>query len=257
MDLTTAAIIVAVRAHGENGAVARLLTPTLGLQAGYVRGGRSRALRPVLQPGNGVRARLVARIETQLPALTVELDRSRTLIGATALGSATLEWLTALVATVLSEGVPHPRLHAALDGLFEAITLGAAPARWLADVVRFELLLLGELGFGLDLGCCAATGVADDLAYVSPKSSQAVSRAAGDPYAAKLLRLPAFLGTPHGAGNIADSVGSAAGGMGSVADGFALTGYFLARDVLVARAATLLEARARLVALAARRLDDA
>ena len=237
MDLTTPALIVAVRGHGEHGAVVRLLTPDAGLLAGYVRGGRSRALRPVLQPGNGVRARLVARLETQLAALTVELDRSRTLIGTTALGSAALEWLTALTATALTEGEPHPRLYAALDGLFEAMALGAAPARWLMDVVRFELLLLGELGFGLDLSTCAATGAAEDLAYVSPKSSQAVNRGAGAPYAAKLLPLPAFLLTAVDAGD--------------VADGLQLTGYFLTRDVLVARAAELLPARARLVALAA------
>ena len=257
MDLTTSGIVCAVLRHGEHGAVVRLLTPEHGLVAGYVRGGGGRRLRPVLQAGNGVLARLVARVDTQLAAATVELVRPRTLLATTRLGGIGLEWLTALTATALSENEPHPRLYAALDGLLDAMALGAAPARWLADVVRYELLLLAELGFGLDLGSCAATGAVNDLAWVSPRSSQAVGRAAGAPYAAKLLALPGFLLTEAPG----FSRGEAAAGatrdplVSDLVAGFTLTGHFLARDVLTGRAAPLLDARGRLVQAAAHALD--
>lgn len=248
MDLTTPAIICAVRSHGEHGAVVQLFTPT-GLLAGYVRGGRSRRLRPVLQPGNGVRARLVARVDSQLAAATVELDRARTVIALTPLGGAGLEWLTALTATALTESEAHPRLYNALDGLLEAMALGSTPTRWLAGLVQYELLLLAELGFGLDLTSCAATGAVDDLVYVSPKSAQAVSRGAGAPYYGKLLVLPEFLA-------VASPVQArlATGTAPAPADllaGLRLTGHFLARDVLTGRAEALLAARMRLVELAA------
>jgi len=246
MDLTTTAIVCAVRGHGENGAIVRLLTPDDGLQPGYVRGGRSRRLRPVLQPGNRVEVRLVARVDSQLAAATVELERSRTLLAATPLGSAALEWLTALVATALTEGAPHPRLYAALDGIFDAMALGAVAPRWLAGVVRFELLLLAELGFGLDLSACAATGATHDLAFVSPRSAQAVSRGAGLPYVSKLLPLPPFLLDPELAPAAPDLI-----------DGLRTTGHFLARDVLTGRAAELLAARERFVAIVTTQLDAA
>lgn len=279
MDLTTPAIVCAVSSHGEHGAVVRFLTPT-GLLAGYVRGGRSRRLRPVLQAGNGVRARLVARVDSQLAAATVELDRARTVIALTALGGSGLEWLTALTAKALTEGEAHPRLYDALDGLLEAMVLGAAPARWLAGLVKYELLLLAELGFGLDLTRCAATGAVEELVYVSPKSAQAVSRGAGAPYRAKLLVLPAFLTTSLTSPPL--QVGMGPGGrklpelhqpdgeppspqpppqietengstptLRDLLAGLRLTGHFLARDVLIGRTATLLAARMRLVELAA------
>ena len=255
MDLTTAAIVCAVRAHGEHGAVVRLLTPGHGLLAGYVRGGRSRRLRPVLQPGNGVRARLVARVDSQLAAATVELDRARTVVALTALGGAGLEWLTALTTTALTEGEAHPRLYEALDGLLEAMALGAAPARWLAGLVQYELMLLAELGFGLDLTSCAATGAVAELVYVSPKSAQAVSRGAGEPYKAKLLALPGFLtvsaaASPPRFGRESKN-SSSSPVLPDLLAGLRLTGHFLARDVLTGRAAELLAARARLAGLVA------
>ena len=242
MDLTTPAIVCAMRAHSEHGAVVQLLTPD-GLLAGYVRGGRSRRLRSVLQPGNGVRARLVARTDSQLAAATVELDRARTVLAMTPLSGAGLEWLTALTATALTEGEAHPRLYDALDGLLEAMMLGATPARWLVGLVQYELLLLAELGFGLDLTSCAATGTVEELVYVSPKSAQAVSRSAGAQYKAKLLALPEFLTLP----TVGATLRSATPVLTEVLAGLRLTGNFLARDVLTGRAAELLAARARLV----------
>jgi DNA repair protein RecO (recombination protein O) len=150
MHLETQAIVVAVRAHGEHGAIVRALTPGDGVRAGYVRGGKSRRLRPVLVPGNLVAADYRARTEDQLPHLSVELTHSRAFLLSEPLASAGIEWATALTAAALPEGQPYPRLFEGLDGLLNAIE-GAPSARgWAAALVRYELLLLGELGFGLD-----------------------------------------------------------------------------------------------------------
>ena len=237
MDLTTDAIVAAVLPHGEHGAVVRFLTVAEGLIAGYVAGGRSRALRPVLQPGNGVAVRLRGRAASQLASATVELIRGRTVLATERASAAALEWVCALTATALSESTPCPRLYAALDGLLDAMTFAEADEQWLPGVVRFELMLLAELGFGLDLATCAATGATIDLAYVSPKLSQAVGRASGEPYAARLLPLPGFM------------LGAAAATRSDVADGLRTTGWFLERDVLTGRAEALLAARHRLVAM--------
>jgi len=234
MEVITPAIVCALLAHGEHGAVVRFLTPADGLVAGYVRGGRSTRLRPVLQPGNGVTLSLRARVDTQLAAATVELIAARAALATSVAGLAALDWLTSLTATALSEGVPHPALYMALEALITAIAAGADALPLAEGVVRYELLLLAELGFGLDLTRCAATGETADLCYVSPKSSQAVSRGAGLPYAARLLPLPAFL------------IGDAPADAVAVHDGLALTGYFLERDVLAGRRLDIFGARERL-----------
>ena len=235
MHLTTPAIVCAVLPHGEHGAVVRCLTPDHGLLAGYVRGGRSRALRPVLQPGNGVQLSLRARTDTQLAAATAELTAARAALATSAAGLAALTWLTGLTATALAEAVPHPALFRTLDAITAAIAADAGVLALGEAVVRYENLLLTELGFGLDLTCCAATGSRNDLAYVSPKSRQAVSRGAGLPYSGVMLPLPAML-----LGGAADAAG--------VIDGLKLTGHFLERDILAGRARDLLDARHRLAA---------
>ena len=223
MHLQASAIVCALLPSGETGAVVRFLTADAGLVAGFVHGARSRKLRPVLQPGNAVDLSVNGRSESQLATATVELTRARAALATTAAALATLDWLTALTATALSEGVPHPPLYRALDAICDAVAAGA-PALALAEaVVRYELLLLTELGFGLDLTNCAATGTTVDLTYVSPKSSQAVSRGAGLPYAAKLLPLPAFL------------IGATPADAGAIHDGLTLTHHFLARDILAGR----------------------
>jgi DNA repair protein RecO (recombination protein O) len=150
MHLETPAIVVAVRAHGENGAVVRALTPGDGLQPGYVRGGKSRRLRPVLVPGNLVQAEYRARTEEQLPHLSVEPIHSRAFLLSEPLASAGIEWATALTAAALPERQPYPRLFEGLDGLLTAIEAAPSARGWAAALVRYELLLLGELGFGLD-----------------------------------------------------------------------------------------------------------
>ncbi|WP_298673057.1 DNA repair protein RecO [uncultured Sphingomonas sp.] len=235
MHLIADAIVLAVRAHGEHGAVVRALTPVDGVQAGYVRGGRSRRIGPILQPANVIRGEWRARSDEQLPALAVELLRSRATLFASPLPAAAIEWLTVLTAIALPEGQPYPRLHEALTGVLDAIEAAPAARGWAGSVARYELLLLAELGFGLDLDRCVVTEGAGDLAFVSPKSGIAVSRAAAAGYEARLFALPAFLRD----GGEAD--------WGDALAALALTGHFLARDILSDRRAEPLVARERLL----------
>ena len=234
MHLTTTAIVCALRQHGEHGVVARLMTAEAGLVPGYVRGGRSRRLRPILVPGNLVAAEFRARSEEQLATLTVELVTSRAPLLGEPLAAAAIEWSCALTATVLSEQHPYPRIHQALDGLLSAIEAAPSVRGWAAVLVRYEMLLLAEMGFGLDLSRCAASGTTEDLIWVSPKSGMAVSRAAGEPYADKLLALPTFI------------VEGGSADWDDIFAGLRLTGHFLERDLLEGRRADVLAARERL-----------
>ncbi|MBV9931125.1 MAG: DNA repair protein RecO [Alphaproteobacteria bacterium] len=235
MRLVTEAIVCAVRAHGEHGAIVRALTPTDGVQPGFVRGGRSRRLRPVLVPGNLVQAEYRSRTEEQLAQLSVELAESRGVLLSEPLAAAAIDWATALTATALPEGQPYPRLYAALRGLLEAVAAAPAARGWAAALVRYELLLLSELGYGLDLSECAATGARDDLAFVSPRSGRAVSRAGAGAYADRLMALPPFL-LEGGSASWAE-----------VFDGLRITGHFLARDLLIERQGEVLASRERLL----------
>jgi len=235
MQIRAEALLLATRSHGEHGAIVRALTADHGLLAGYVRGGRSRRLRPVLQPANLIIGEWRARTEDQLPQLVLELVHSRAPLFSEPLPAAALEWVTALTAAVLPEGHPYPAVHAALTGVVDAVEVAPAARGWAAALVRYELLVLAELGFGLALGRCVVTGTRDDLAWVSPKSGAAVSRAAGEGHADKLLLLPAFVR----AGGAAD--------WPDILAGLRLTGYFLARDLLTEKRAETLAARARLV----------
>jgi DNA repair protein RecO (recombination protein O) len=235
MRTDTAAIVCALRSHGEHGAIVRLMTPEQGLVAAYVRGARGRRMRPVLMAGNVVHAQLSARTETQLPQAAIELVHSRGPLLSEPLPAAAIEWATVLTATALPEGQPYPRLYLALEGLLDAIEAAPSASGWGTALVRYEVLLLAELGFGLDLERCAVTGTNDDLVAVSPKSGRAVSAAEAEPYAGRLLRLPPFVRE---------------GGQASwqeIAQGLDLTGHFVLRDVLNDRSAPIAEARARLV----------
>ena len=236
MRIETTGIVVAVRPHGEHGAIVRLMTADHGLQAGYVRGARGRRLRPTLIPGNIVQATLSARVDGQLAQATVELLHSRAPLLSEPLPAAAISWATALPATALPEAQPYPRLHAALDGLLSAIEAAPAASGWGAALVRYELLLLAELGFGLDLSVCAASGTTADLVAVSPRSGRAVSKAEAEPFAGRLLPLPAFVREGRG------------GGWPDIIDGMALTGHFLLRDLITDRSAPVSQARDRLIA---------
>lgn len=235
MRIVTPGIVVALRHHGEHGGIVRLLTPDHGLQAAYIRGARGRRMRPVLIPGNIVETTLSARTEGQLAQAAVELVESRGPLLGEPLAAAAIDWAAALTATTLPEGQPYPRLHAALDGLLAAIAAAPSASGWGAALIRYELLLLAELGFGLDLERCAQSGTSEDLVAVSPRSGRAVSAAAAEPWRGRLLPLPQFL---------------AGGGPASWADiiaGLELTGHFLMRDLITDRAAPVAESRARLV----------
>ncbi len=223
MHLTAPAIVVAVLPHGEHGVVGRFLTRDHGLVAGYVRGGRGRRLRAVLQAGNGIELTLARRTDSQLAAATIDAGAARAGITTGGVALAAIGWLTTLTATALPEGAPHPRLFDTLNALLDGAAAGVADVRLGEGIVRFELLMLAELGFGIDLSACVATGDTAGLAYVSPRSSQAVSAAAGAPYAAKLLPLPAFLT----GGSNADAA--------DVMAGLQLTGHFVERDLIGAR----------------------
>jgi DNA repair protein RecO (recombination protein O) len=235
MRIDTPAIVCALRSHGEHGAVVRLMTPDDGLQAAYVRGARGRRMRPVLMAGNVVQAQLAARTDTQLPQGTVELVHSRGPLLSEPLPAAAIEWATVLTASVLAEGQAYPHLYQALGGLLDAIEAAPSANGWGAALVRYELLMLAELGFGLDLQTCAVSGSNDDLVAVSPRSGRAISAAEAEPYAGKLLPLPPF---------------AREGGTGSwqeIVDGLRLTGHFLDRNLLTDRNRPIGDARARLV----------
>ena len=235
MRIETEGIVCALRSHGEHGAIVRLMTPEQGLVAGYVRGARGRRLRPVLIAGNIVQAQLSSRTDAQLPQASIELIHSRAPLLSEPLPAAAIEWVTVLTATALPEGQPYPRLHQALGGLLDAVEAAPSANGWGAALVRYELLLLAELGFGLDLERCAVTGSSDDLVAVSPRSGRAVSAAEAEPYAGKLLAMPPFVRE---------------GGPATweeIAQGLDLTGHFLVRDVLTDRSRPLSEPRERLV----------
>jgi len=177
MRIESQAIIVAVRVHGEHGAIVRALTPDDGVQAGYVRGGRSRRLRPVLVPGNLVQAEFRSRTEEQLAHLSVELVHSRAFLLSEPLASAGIEWASALTASALPEGQAYPRVYQGLDGLLSAIEAAPSARGWAAALVRYELLLLGELGFGLD----------DEELAALPRTIRDGLRLSGDRLARDLL----------------------------------------------------------------------
>lgn len=213
----------------------RLVTPEHGLQACYVRGARGRRLRPVLLPSNQVEATLSARTESQLAQGTVELVHSRGPLLQEPLPAAAIDWICALTATALPENQPYPRIFDVLDGLLSAIEAAPSASGWGAALVRYELMLLAELGFGLDLETCAVSGSNDNLTAVSPRSGRAVSAAEAEPFAGKLLPLPRFV-TEGGTASWPE-----------ILDGLALSGHFLLRDLVTDRSASVAEARSRLV----------
>jgi DNA repair protein RecO (recombination protein O) len=191
------ALVLTALPHGENGAVVRFLAFDRGLQAGYVPGARGKGRRALIHPGNRVQLVLKSRAEGQLPGAMIELLESRALLAFEPGSAALLAWLVELTAAALAEDVPHPRVAHALDAMLAGLGAGLGGEAAAASLARYELLLLEEEGFGLDLATCALGGPAADLAFVSPKTGRAVSRlkAEGQPWAPQLLPLPAFLRT--------------------------------------------------------------
>lgn len=211
-------IVLGVRRHGETSVIAELMTEAHGRHLGLVRGGRSRRFQPVLQPGNRIEATWRARLDEHLGTYQIEpvtLRAARLMQAATSLHA--LQAMAALL-RLLPERDPHPHLYEAMDVILDSIEVPADAGELF---VRFELAVLDDLGFGLDLMRCAATGADEDLAFVSPKSGRAVSRPAGEPYAGKLLALPAFLARRD----------NRAADRESLADAFRLTAFFFDRHV--------------------------
>jgi len=238
MDWSDEGIFLSGKPLGEANMIAEILTFEHGRHLGLVRGGRSRRIRPVLQPGNLVRVTWRARLSEHLGGFNVEMMEAH---GARALDDApalaAIGTLAGLV-KLLPERDPHSELYATTLHLLRSF---AEPDIWPTLLVHWEFQLLAELGFGLDLSECAATGTVEELVFVSPRSGRAVSREAGTPYGDRLLPLPAFL---------LDA--SAPLGPADIAAGFALTGFFLERDVLEPHGLKLPPARDRLLDLLAR-----
>ena len=223
MEWQDRGVVLGSRAYGETSVIVELLTAHHGRHLGVVRGGRSRRLRPVLQPGNTVAATWRARIDDHMGTYAIEplaLRAGRFIDSVEALQA--VNHLCGL-GRLLPERDPHAVLHdmldAMMDGIENRITLPL-------QIIQFELSLLAELGFGLDLTRCAATQTREGLVYVSPKTGRAVCEKAGAPYRDRLLSLPAFLRPESGADPISRD---------DLAAGFRLTEHFLNRDVFAPR----------------------
>jgi len=220
MEWQDDAYVLSARAHGESGAIVDLLTAEHGRWAAHVAGGASRKMKPFLQAGARVIAQYRSRVSEQLGSAVIEpvgegpaslFDDPAALAGLNAAAS--------LAAGALPEREAHPGVFYALEALILSL---AIPDVWPAVYVRYEAGLLQDLGFGLDLSRCAATGSTDDLIYVSPRTGRAVSRGAGEPYKDKLLALPPFM------------LGAQAGlSEGDVDLGLILTAHFLEQFVFV------------------------
>jgi DNA repair protein RecO (recombination protein O) len=240
MQWSDQALVLGARKHGESAVVLELMTRAHGRHLGLVHGGRSKRLSPVLQPGNTVQAVWRARLDEHLGVFALEGGemRSARLIGS----AAALYGIGAMAALLrlVPERDPHPALYDIAAVLADHLDdPQVAPALF----VRFELALLAELGFGLDLSECAATGSREDLVFVSPKSGRAVSGAAGEPYRDRLFALPSFL-----QGEFTDEPSR-----DEIKAGFALTEFFLRTHLFEARGLPIPEERARFVALSTRK----
>jgi DNA repair protein RecO (recombination protein O) len=224
MEWTDEGIVLGVRRHGESSAIVELLTREHGRHLGLVRGGASKRMRPLLQPGNSVTAVWRARLDEHLGYYAVEGTRLRA--GTLLASSYAVYGVTHLasLARLLPERDPHQDIFEMLEHTLDDFDDAGEAA---VHLVKFELAMLTELGFGLDLENCAATGATSELVYVSPKSGGAVSRLAGEPYRDRLLRLPAFLRERDGGANGWSDQ--------DLQDGFRLTGLFLLRHVLEPR----------------------
>jgi DNA repair protein RecO (recombination protein O) len=235
MDWNDEGIVLGVRRHGEANAILEVMTRTHGRHLGLVRGGAGSRMRPILQPGNEVRVTWRARLDEHLGHYTVEGLRLRA--GELMIAAHAAYGVTHLAALCrhLPERDPHQEVHAALCHILDHMDERPIAA---ALVARFELQLLAELGFGLDLEECAATGAVTELVYVSPKSGRAVSRAAGEPWRDRMLSLPAFLGAEWEPCEL---------GLEELNQAFALTGFFFERNVLAPRGLAMHDARASFI----------
>jgi len=234
MEFHEEGFVLSARAHGDTGVVVDLLTESHGRRAAYVAGGASRKMKPFLQAGARVIVDYRARTSDHLGSARLEaVGEGPSALFDDPLALTGLAAASAVAQGALPEREPHPGAFLAFEAMMGAF---AVPDVWPAIFVRFEAGLLEDLGFGLDLSACAATGTMDDLIYVSPRTGRAVSRDAGAPYADKMLKLPPFL------------LGAQAGlGAGDVGAGLDLTGHFLEQFVFHPQNRPLPQARAWMV----------
>jgi len=219
MEWTEEGIVLTARRHGESSAIVSLLTREQGRHAGLVRGGFGRAQRGLLEPGNRVRAHWRARLAEHLGTLTCEaVDSTAAALLDDPLRLAALAAATAVAEAALPEREPHARVHDGLQALLDLLLGPATIAVWGQAQAGWERDLLADLGFGLDLTRCAVSGTTEDLAFVSPKTGRAVSRAAAQGWRDRLLPLPVFLARPASGASLPDIVA-----------GLVLTGFFLER----------------------------
>lgn len=244
MEWTDTGVVLSARPHGEGHAVVDVFTRDHGRWAGLVFGGSGRKMSPIVQSGNRVKSQWRGRMDDSLGHYALEL-MSPIAAGLMSdrLSLAGLSAACALSAVSLPERQAHERIYAGLNILlenFDSIEI------WPALMARWELGLLGDLGFGLSLDTCAATGDTQDLVYVSPKSASAVSREAGEPYKDKLLPLPPFMRGQTGAVPLSDAI-----------DGLTTTGHFIETRILHLANAGLPEARIRVLDMLKAKLADA
>ncbi len=238
MEWRDEGILLSMRAHGEGSAIIEVFTASHGRHLGVVRGGASRKVAAMMQPGSQLAVTWRARLDQHIGAFVAEPVASRAGIMGDALALLGLGSVVALVHMALPERAAHGVLYARTVALLDAMTAGG---NWVPGYLAWEVLLLEEVGFGLDLGRCAVTGSRDDLAFVSPRTGRAVSRAAAGAWSDKLLPLPLCL------------LGQGAATKAELNQGLAVTGHFLAREVgAQTRTGLLPEARARLMARLAR-----
>jgi len=244
MEWQDTGTIISVRKHGESSTIVDVLTATHGRHAGLVRGGAGRKLAPILQPGTQVDVEWRARLEEHLGNYTIEPIQSRAVILSNRLALSAMGSVCALVNFGFPERMSFPRLYSATIALFDQM---AAEGAWLSDYALWEYAVLEDLGYGLDLESCAATGVQQDLIYVSPKSGRAVCRDAGAKWANRMLPLPRFL-----------RVQTATKEAAEVLDALKTTGYFLEQRLAPALGnRPLPDARARFLAVLQKTADRA
>lgn len=240
MEWRDQGIVLAVRRHGESAAIAEVFTPTRGRHAGIVRGGTSRKMTPILQPGAQIDVSWRARLEDHLGNFTVEPVRSRAAALSDRMALAGLNAVCGLLTFCLPEREAHLALYRRTEALLDLL---GDDELWPLAYLRWELALLDEVGYGLDLTACAVTGAEDGLEYVSPRTGRAVTKAGAGDWADRLLPLPPVL---RGQGDAPDA---------EIAEAFRVTGYFLTERLAPELGSKPLpDARQRYVDLFARRL---
>ncbi|WP_146584886.1 DNA repair protein RecO [Puniceibacterium confluentis] len=217
MDWRDTGILLTTRRHGESSAILEVFTPTRGRHVGVLRGATSRKIAPSLQPGAQLDLSWRARLEDHIGSFTIEPQRSRAALAMTdRLSLAGLNAVVSLLAFCLPEREAHPALYQRTESLLDLL---GQPQIWPLAYLRWEMALLEEMGFGLDLSACAATGANDQLIYVSPRTARAVSASGAGEWADRLLPLPAVM---LGQGDASDS---------EICTALGTTGHFLAHHL--------------------------